>query len=152
VTFRWSSSNPQVATVSQSGGMVTAEAAGGALITAAAIMPNGELGPAGQGAISVGSTGAILATVNVPQGASSVPAAGAAVRAYQNGVERGVGIVQIAGATPGRVYIPGLPTGSYTVTVSLPGYATRTFENVTVTAPTVTQLNAGTAILLQATP
>lgn len=75
-------------------------------------------------------------------------AIGATLRAYQDGVVKGVVYVPAASPSPGAVFIPGLLPGTYAVTVSLPGYVSRTFENVVVAADGTTALNGGNAIHL----
>jgi hypothetical protein len=148
VNFRWSSDNPSSVSVNQTTGEVTANSPGGANIFAAAILADNSDGPAGVGAVTVDPRGAIMTTVNLQAGPSTIAAGGATLRAYQNGVLIGVGYVGVAASTPGRGYIPGLEPGTYTVTVSFPTYTLRTFENVVVTSNSVTSLNGGATVVL----
>jgi hypothetical protein len=146
VTFRWSSNSASVL-MNSSTGVASAISTGGSLIFAVAVLPNGRDGPAGVSAMTVRSAGAVQGTINVPSGI----AVGATIRAYTGaitGAPVGYGVVTAAGASPGRAYIPGLIAGTYTITVSLPGYATQTFTNVVVTSQTIIALNGGSPIVL----
>jgi uncharacterized protein YjdB len=117
----WSSSNNAVATVDQQGN-ATGVAAGGALITATAG------GKSMSGAVSIGARGSISMEVYLGTVAGDVAAYGAQLQAFQNGTLVGTGVVN----QTGRGYVPGLLAGTYSVTVSLPGYASQTINNITV--------------------
>ena len=125
---------------------------GGARLFATAVLPNGNDGPRGVAASTVRPAGAVQGTVNVQSGPGVAPAVGATLRAFSGGTLVGAGVVTSAGATPGRAYIPGLIAGTYTVMVSLPGYATRIFTGVVVTSGSVTPLNGTTPIVLVPNP
>ena len=152
VTFRWSSSNAGSTSINAATGMSSANVVGGSRLFATAVLPNGNDGPRGVTASTVRPAGAVLGTVNVPSGTGNVPAVGATLRAFSGGTPVGAGVVTAAGATPGRAYIPGLIAGTYTVMVSLPGYATRIFTGVVVTSGSVTPLTGTTAIVLVPIP
>ena len=130
----WSSSNNNVATVTQSGN-VTGVAAGGALITATAG------GKSMSGAVNIGARGAISVDAFLGTVGGGVAAYGATLSASQGGTPIGTGVIN----QTGRGFIPGLLAGNYTVTVSLPGYATQTL-NVAVAINTAT--SAGTIALV----
>ena len=154
VTFRWSSNSASVF-VNSNTGAASAISTGGALIFAVAVLPNGRDGPAGVSAMTVRTAGAVQGTLNIPNGGTNFVALGATIRAYSgpiSGAPVGYGVVTAAGATPGRAYIPGLIAGTYTITVSLPGYATQTFANVVVTSQNITALNGGSTIVLVPIP
>ena len=140
----WSTSNAAVATLAPSGASVavTAIASGGALITATAG------GRTMSGAITVGSTfGAIQFNVtrNAPA-PTGPPANEAQLTAFSGSTVVGSGVVNCTGRavgslicdSGGRGYIPGLPAGTYTVTVALLGYVTQTISNVVVTNANIT--------------
>lgn len=147
----WSSSNEAAVTVNSSTGDWTARANGGALITAEVLTGN-SVGAAGHGNVTVGAAGAVVASVSTVSGSSVLPAVGAAGRAYQAGVLKGTGYMDASSDTPGRLYIPGLVPGTYSITISLAGYAPQTFDNIVVTANGTTVLNPNgitTPIILQ---
>ncbi len=152
VTFRWSSSNAGSTSINAATGMSSANVVGGARLFATAVLPNGNDGPRGVTAATVRPAGAVLGTVNVPSNSGNVPAVGATLRAFSGGTLVGAGVVASAGATPGRAYIPGLIAGTYTVMISLPGYATRIFTGVVVTSGNITPLTGTTAIVLVPIP
>ncbi|MCC6243879.1 MAG: Ig-like domain-containing protein [Gemmatimonadaceae bacterium] len=152
VTFRWSSSNASSTSINATTGVSSSNVVGGARLFAAAILPNGNDGPRGVAASTVRPAGAVQGTVNVQSGPGVAPAVGATLRAFSGGTLVGAGVVTSAGATPGRAYIPGLIAGTYTVMVSLPGYATRIFTGVVVTSGSVTPLNGTTPIVLVPNP
>jgi hypothetical protein len=147
VTFRWSRLLQTTSVlINQTTGMVTANSTGGNTIFAAVVLPNDAVGATGVTAVTVRSAGAVQATVQLPNGN---PAAGATIRAWMGGTVMANGIVPVNSPTPGRAYVPGLLAGTYTITVSLPGYQVRKFENVVVTAEQVVVLNGGQPVVLQ---
>lgn len=149
VNFRWTSTNPASVSVNSTTAMISALSAGGAIIHATAILPNNEDGPTGTFFVTVRPRGAIEALVQAQAGPGTVPATGATLRAYQGAELKATASVSGTSPQPGRVFIPGLLPGTYTVTISLPGYVTRTFENVVVTAESIMALNNNAAIVLQ---
>lgn len=118
-TFTWSGTT---AAASVSGtGLVTGLASGGALVRATAS------GVTGTGAVSVGAVGSILAPL-VTVGAGGPPLEGATLTALNGTVTVGTGTTN----RNGRGYIPGLPPGTYTVTVSRTGFQTHTYTGIVV--------------------
>jgi hypothetical protein len=117
----WSSSNEAVVTVDQAG-RATGMGVGGALVTASAG------GKSMSGGVTIGARGAINMEVYLGTVAGGIAAYGATLTAFQGTTPVGTGIVN----QTGRGYIPGLPAGTYNVTVSLPGYTSQTVNNITV--------------------
>ena len=119
VMFVWGGTT-KTASVGASG-LVTGLENGGALITASAG------GKTGTAAISVGNTGAILATQVIANGVSAEGAILTASTGAAGGGATGITSYN------GQGYIPGLSAGTYTVTVALTGYITQTFTGIIVT-------------------
>ena len=126
VMFVWGGTTT-AASVSSSG-LVTGLANGGALVTASAG------GKTGTAAISVGNTGAILASLVTANGVAAEGAILTATAGAAGGSATGIT------SYSGRGYIPGLSAGTYTVTVALTGYVTQTFTGIVVTALNVALL------------
>jgi hypothetical protein len=127
----WSSSNEAVASVDQLGAVI-GKSTGGALITATAG------GKSMSGAVSIGAVGSIVFTVYRGSLQAEIPAYGAQLTALSGTTVVGRGVVN----QTGHGYIPGLAPGTYTVTVSLPGFATQTINNVAVTVNNATNVPA----------
>jgi hypothetical protein len=118
-TFTWSGSTA-AANVSATG-LVTGLGNGGALVRATAS------GITGTGAVSVGAVGSILAPL-VTVGENGPPLEGATLTALNGTVVVGTGVTN----RNGRGYIPGLPPGTYTVTVARAGFQTHTYPGIVV--------------------